>query len=1016
MTSVFWDIETKSVVSLRDVGAHVYAADPSTSPLCLAYAIGEDEPQLWLPTEPTLPLFLEIANHPDDWRLISHNWEFERVTLEHVLIPRYGFRPIPIEIQHCSQRLAPANAYPAELGLLAEALGLPYRKDPAARRAMLAVSRPKPTRKRNAAAAAPIWDEDPDKLRLIYERCRRDVVTTRAVFNSPKLGCLTETERRYQLQDAAINERGVRLDRAFAAAAQTLAVRERMAVNLALQELTDGAITSAGQNARFLVAISARGHSMTSMTKRAVAQVLAHKPDDYVRRLLELRQTGARAAVHKYRRMIAFASPHDDRLRGTLRMFGASTGRWNGLGPQLQNLKKNESNLPLSVVDSVRNGDRADIARYGPPLALLGDISRAALCAAPGNELKSGDFSAVESVVLAWLAGEEWKLDAYRTFLETGDTTLEPYRVIARRMLGKAEDAAIDSAERQLGKAAELASGFGGGVGAWRRIMPDDSRADDEIKAIILQWRAAHPMARKFWNDLPRALRVAIRTGGPVLVAPPPQPTIVATFEDGILRMRLPSGRAIAYPGARLVPNKFEGAPPDIEFFDNARGQWKPVRGWFGIFVENAVSGVARDLLAAAIDRFEQRGVEITLHCHDEITAESPIGALSDEDFRAILLELPPWAVGLPLGGKVHSGPHYLTPPEREAELLAEVDSDQLQVEAAIDELLEDARQDPGEIDDPTLVEREDDEDFVATLPDEIAPLTELVTLPLTADNKVRCPFHSEIEPSCAIYPDHWHCFGCGEHGGRVDWLVRVEDMAEAEAIGFIKDWPTGAVRTPQNGDAVADKLNFAMSVWTAAGPLSGLAERYLDETRAVDFSRLPDDIHHALRFHPACPFGSGARLPCLIALMRDPLTDAPVGIQRVALEERDGQVVKIERRMLGQAGVVKLWPASETLAVGEGLDTVLAAATRIPYRGKPLIPAWAALSTAGLKALPVIPGVKRLILLSDNDLNQEGQTAAAVAAMRWQAAGLAVTTLTPPTPGSDFNDLVLREEALAAN
>ena len=796
-----------------------------------------------------------------------------------------------------------------------------------------------------------------------------------------------------------------------------LALRERTAINLTLQELTSGAITSVNQNARFLAAINARGHSMTSMDKRAVAQVLARKPDDYVRQLLELRQEGARASVHKFKRMLAYASPHDDRMRGTLRMYGGAPGRWSSPGVQLQNLKKNESGLPLSLVDSVRNGDRIDIARYGAPLALLGDISRAALCAAPGRELISGDFSAIESVVLAWLAGEQWKLEAYRTFFQTGDKTIEPYRVIARKMLGKPADAEIDGAKRALGKAAELASGFGGGVGAWRRIMPNDARADDEIKAIILQWRAAHPAVVKFWKPgLFRAIRVAIRLGQPVLVAPPPQPPIVATFEDGTLRLRLPSGRAIAYPGARLAPNrKFADGDPDVEFFDNARGQWKPCRGWFGVFVENVVQGVARDLLAAAIDRFEQRGIPVTFHCHDEVTIETPIGALSDEDFRAILLELPAWAAGMPIGGKVHSGPHYLPPPEREAEPLAAPDRDEQAVEAAIDDILAEARRDPGEIDDPALVDREDDEDFVATLPDAIAPLTEMVTLPLTADNKVCCPFHDEVEPSCAIYADHWHCFGCGQHGGRLDWLERAEGMTRAEAIAHIKDWPGPASTTTRDGGE-ADKLAFAMSIWTATEPLSELAERYLDETRGVDLSRLPDDIHHALRFHPACVFGPDAVRPCLIALMRNPLTDMVVGIQRIALEERGGQVRKVERRMLGSAGVVKLWPAGETLVVGEGLETVLAAATRIPYRGKPLIPAWAALSAVGLRALPTIPGVRRLILLADNDRNQEGQMAAAAAAMRWRAAGRQATTLTPPTPGSDFNDLVLQEDALAAN
>ena len=139
---------------------------------------------------------------------------------------------------------------------------------------------------------------------------------------------------------------------------------------------------------RFLEAINARGHDMTSLNMRAVAQVLASKPDDYVAQLLELRRTAARASVNKFKRMLAYAPVTDDRMRGTLRMYGGAPGRWSGLGPQLQNLKKNESNLPLSVVDQVRSGDRAGIAAYGNPLALLGDISRAALCAAPGRELK----------------------------------------------------------------------------------------------------------------------------------------------------------------------------------------------------------------------------------------------------------------------------------------------------------------------------------------------------------------------------------------------------------------------------------------------------------------------------------------------------------------------------------------------------------------------------------------------------------------------------------------------------
>jgi DNA polymerase len=836
----------------------------------------------------------------------------------------------------------------------------------------------------------------------------------RAIWNSSKLKQLSETERRYQLQDMAVNDHGIRLDRAFATAARDLAIYERTAIGLKLQELTHGTITSADQVKRFLEAINARGHHMTSLSKRAVTQVLAGKPDDYVTQLLELRRTAARASVNKFKRMLCYASPADDRMRGTLRMYGGAPGRWSGLGPQLQNLKKNESGLPLSVVDRVRAGERAGIAAFGNPLALLGDVSRAALCAALGHELKSGDFSAIETVVLAWLSGESWKLQAYETFQRTGNVQLEPYRVIARKMLHKGKVADITPAERQLGKAGELASGFGGSVGAWRRIVPHDPRSDAEIKATMQQWRNAHPATTRFWKELGRAIRIAIKTGQPILVAPAPQPPIVAAFAGGNLTLTLPSGRAITYPEARLVPGKYEDAPSEVQFMDNARGQWKPYRGWFGTFVENVVQGTARDLLAAAIDRLETRGIPVVFHCHDEVTVEVPAGTLSDADFLTILLERPDWAAGLPLGGKVHSGPHYLEAPEHAAEPLAAPDSEACELERAIDVYIEDTRQDIGPIDDPALVEREDDEDYVANLADNVAPLTELIGLPLASGNKVACPFHVDLEPSCVIYPDHFHCFGCGEHGGRLDWLTRVEGMTAVEAVAFIKDWPAAPARVSQNDTADAEKLAFIKSIWTSAAPLLGsIAEAYLDETRHIDITRLPKGVHRSLRFHPHCVFG-GSYLPCLIALMRDPLTDVLVGIQRIALEQRNGRIEKIGRRMIGRAGVVKLWSAASTLVLGEGLETVLAAATRIPYQGHPLIPAWAALSAKQLAALPIIPGVDRLVLLIDNDLNQEGQNAAARVAACWRAAKRTVVPLMPETPDTDFNDVVIKEDGNA--
>src|SRR5262249_36479596 len=291
----------------------------------------------------------------------------------------------------------------------------------------------------------------------------------------------------------------------------------------------------------------------------------------------------------------------------------------------------------------------------------------------------------------------------------------------------------IVAAERQLGKCAELACGFGGSIGAWRRIAGDDGRSDAEVMAIIKQWRDAHPAIRAFWHDLAQAARVAIRTERPILVAAAPRPPIIAAFDGYALTLTLPSGRMTNYPGARLAPNgRFEDGDPDIEFFDNARGQWKPARAWYGMLVENVVQGTARDLLAAAIIRAEARGWKVVFHCHDELVIEAPAGSISEQEVLALLLELPAWATGLPLGGKVHSGLIYLNapatgepppPPETEQELIDHT------VDACV------ANTPPNE-----AIARRPDEDFLASLGETIAPLTDLVSLPMRADTY---PVHS---------------------------------------------------------------------------------------------------------------------------------------------------------------------------------------------------------------------------------------------------------------------------------
>jgi Toprim domain len=194
------------------------------------------------------------------------------------------------------------------------------------------------------------------------------------------------------------------------------------------------------------------------------------------------------------------------------------------------------------------------------------------------------------------------------------------------------------------------------------------------------------------------------------------------------------------------------------------------------------------------------------------------------------------------------------------------------------------------------------------------------------------------------------------------------------------------------------------LALWHEASSIVGtLAARYLADNRGIALAALPAGIDDVLRFHARCPFGPGVHHPCLLALLHNPATDAATGIQRTALTPAGN---KIDRRMLGGSGVMKLWPATTQLVIGEGLETVLAASTRIPYCDAPLQPAWAAGSADLLAKFPVLPGVERLIILVDHDIT--GRNAADICTERWTRAGRRVEQLLPDRPGADFNDLVM--------
>jgi DNA polymerase bacteriophage-type len=369
------DYETRSRADLKKVGTHNYAVDPSTNILCCDYAVDDGPVQLWLPGDPAPPEFIEAAANPE-WLVVAHNDEFERLIEQHIMRPRYGWPAIPLERHRCTMAMALAAALPGKLEQVADALQLEHRKDVAGNRLMLKLCKPQPDGS---------WNEDPELLRQLYDYCRQDVEVERELFH--RLPPLPETEQRLWILDAQINERGFRIDHALAAAGRNIAAEAKRAINAELTEITSGAVTTTDQIAKLQAWLSEQGFLMQELNKGAIAALLETEIPAPVRRALELRREAAPTAVTKFKSPEWFASA-DGRIRGSFRYHGASTGRWSSHGFQVQNMKRPETEDLGPAITAVMTGDLVHLrACYERPLSVVGDLTRALICAAPGKAL-----------------------------------------------------------------------------------------------------------------------------------------------------------------------------------------------------------------------------------------------------------------------------------------------------------------------------------------------------------------------------------------------------------------------------------------------------------------------------------------------------------------------------------------------------------------------------------------------------------------------------------------------------
>lgn len=596
MASVHGDFETKSVVDLKKAGVYRYAQHPDTDVWMLSWRLDDGPVNRWHPDIDEPPLEL-IAHVEEGGEFIAQNAGFERVIWNTVLRRKFPWLPeLKIEQQDCTMARALALALPAGLDNLAIALKLRFQKDKEGYNLMLRMCRP-----RSMDGDTPIWWDDPEKIERLGQYCDVDVLTE--CDADAALPRLIPFEKRLWQLDQTINDRGVLLDVHSIERALEVVGEAGKRADDRMWYLTDGDVQKCTETAKIVAWLNKRGVPAVSIAKGEHEEIILSGQvlgDETVEEVIRLRAAAAKTSTKKYKAMLDCVCA-DGRARGLFGYSVASTRRWAGRLIQPHNLPRMQDEDPPDVDRTIRllqtpkpkadMLDSIELATGRPSMEVLSRCLRGMFVAAPGKKFYGADFSNIEGRVNAWLAGEIWKLDAFRAYdAGMGD---DLYKLSYGRSFGK-EAVNVSKGERQIGKVQELSLGYQGSVGAYvtmganygikpaavaavtrantsdeawaaiaKKYSVRDSRGLDRetwtgIKIVVNSWRAAHPAIVGSWWDLQEAALEAVQNPGAKIPVYDGKCAYLAA--NGFLFCQLPSKGVLAYAAPRIRETEWD--PP----------------------------------------------------------------------------------------------------------------------------------------------------------------------------------------------------------------------------------------------------------------------------------------------------------------------------------------------------------------------------------------------------------------------------------------------------------------------
>jgi DNA polymerase len=625
---VYIDVETYCEVDLKKTGVYPYFESPSFKILLIGYAV-DDGPVVIVKGSYGGSMFIDICRRADE--LIAHNATFERL----------AFRAINFDLPNwtCTMIKAAFCGLPMGLEVVGEALNLTTKKAASGKALIRYFSMPcKPT-KSNGGRTRNLPEHDPEKWRAFKDYLRDDVETTRDLHKA--LSRYEFTEQNNYILDQKINDRGVLLDRVFINSAIELDRVSTIELKNEAKNLTGlDNPNSPAQLASWLSDLT--GNDVSDLRKDTVNDMLASATGP-VKRALELRQKTSNTSVKKYGAAAQYIC-EDGRARGLFQFYGAGrTARWAGRGVQVQNMPRNYMQTLDEARELVRQGDTETLAfLYNDLQNVLKELTRTMLIAGKGKKLLVADFSAIEARVLAWLAGEEWRLEVFRTHGKIYEASAAAMFNIPIESIDKG------SPYRQKGKVAELALGYQGGVGALIAMGAEAmGLTEPEMKQIVVRWRRANPATASYWQIIDGAAKRALRNPTKVVRLG----SLKFTYDRNALIITLPSGRPLIYQQPKLAEGRY-GEVIKFMGVDAITKRWVLIDTYGGKLVENIVQAVARDLLAFSMQSVDAAGFDIVLHVHDEIVAEDSAEAceLKLDKLIAEMIKKPDWALDLPLG------------------------------------------------------------------------------------------------------------------------------------------------------------------------------------------------------------------------------------------------------------------------------------------------------------------------------------------------------------------------------